>query len=216
MEFITPLVFIVVFLYSVVLHEIAHGFVANHFGDDTARVSGRLSFNPIVHIDPVGSILVPALLFFSSAGFLFGWAKPVPVNPYRLKGGKASYRWVTLAGIATNIVLAIIGALVLKVATQVYGFETNNLGVVVFGTIIQINLILAIFNAMPLPGFDGWNFLTTFGPFASLVKMTPLANPMFMARWGLMISIFLIFMFMPVISGIFLFVFGIFLQIFGI
>lgn len=216
MEIIIPLIFIVVFLYSVVLHEIAHGFVANHFGDDTARVSGRLSFNPIVHIDPVGSILVPALLFISSSGFLFGWAKPVPVNPYRLKNGKVSYRWVTLAGVGTNIVLAVIGALVLKVAVQIYGFDGNNLGVVFFSTIIQINLILAIFNSMPLPGFDGWNFLTTFNWFASIVKMTPLANPMFMARYGLMISILLVFLFLPVLSRIFFFVFGIFGQIFGI
>lgn len=216
MEAIIPLIFIIVFLYSVVLHEIAHGFVANYFGDDTARVSGRLSFNPIVHIDPVGSILVPVLLYISSTGFLFGWAKPVPVNPYRLKDGKKSYRWVTLAGIATNLALAVIGALVLKVAVQNFGYGANNLGVVFFSTIVQINLILGIFNAMPLPGFDGWNFLTTFNWFASLVKMTPLANPMFMAKWGLMISIFLIFMFMPILSRIFFFVFGIFGLIFGI
>jgi len=216
MEIIIPLIFIVVFLYSVVLHEIAHGFVANHFGDDTARISGRLSFNPIVHIDPIGSILVPTLLFFSQSGFLFGWAKPVPVNPHRLRGGKASYRFVTLAGIATNLVLAVIGALVLKVAINNFGFTDNNLGVVFFSTVIQINLILAIFNTMPLPGFDGWNFLSTFTPFAALIKMTPLGNPMFMARYGLMVSIFLIFLFMPLISGIFFFVFGIFGTIFGI
>src|SRR3989338_5942179 len=97
------LIYIIVFLYSVILHEIAHGFVANYFGDDTARISGRLSFNPIVHIDPVGSILVPAILVISGSGFLFGWAKPVPVNPYRLQGGPKAYRLVTLAGIATNL-----------------------------------------------------------------------------------------------------------------
>src|SRR3989344_7316105 len=101
MELLILLVSIIAFIGSVIVHEIAHGVVANWFGDDTAKVAGRLSLNPIVHIDPVGSILVPAILMVSGAGILFGWAKPVPVNSFRLRGGPASFRWVLLAGIAT-------------------------------------------------------------------------------------------------------------------
>lgn len=216
MEIIISLIYIAVFLYSVVLHEIAHGFVANKFGDDTAKTLGRLSLNPIIHIDPVGSILVPALLFFSQTGFMFGWAKPVPVNPHRLQGGKMAYRWVTLAGIGTNLALAITGAIVLKVAIEIFGYGSDNLGVVFFTIVVQINLVLAIFNLMPLPGFDGWNFLSTFDTFASIVRLTPLANPMFMAQYGFLISIVLVFLFMPVISGIFLLIFSSFGQFFGI
>lgn len=159
---ILVLIYIAVFLYSVILHEIAHGFVANHFGDDTARISGRLSLNPIVHLDLFGSILVPLLLFVSQSGFLFGWAKPVPVNPYRLKGGTAAYRWVTLAGVLTNFSLAILAALVLKVTLSYLGFTLNNLGVIFFMAVLRINLVLAIFNSLPMPGFDGFNFISTF------------------------------------------------------
>lgn len=209
-------IFIVAFIGSVILHEIAHGAVANIFGDDTARVSGRLSLNPIVHIDPIGSILVPVILFISQSGFLFGWAKPVPVNPYRLKGGSASYRWVTLAGVLTNLVLAVIAALVLKVTNQYLGFGPDNLGIVFFVTLMQINLVLAIFNSLPFPGFDGWNFLTTFGPTNRIISATPLANPLFMAQYGLVISIALIFLLMPLISSIFNYVFGLFITFFGL
>ena len=216
MDILSAVIFLVVFLYSVILHEVAHGFVAFYFGDDTAKVSGRLSLNPISHIDPVGSLLVPALLFFSHTGLLFGWAKPVPVNPYRLKNGKVAYRYVSLAGVTVNLLLAIAGALVFKLATQNFGLGENNLGVLVFTTLFQINLVLAIFNILPLPGFDGWNFLSTFSPVASLIQMTPLANPVIMAQYGLIISIFLVFLLMPVISQIFYFAVALFSLIFGI
>ena len=209
-------IFIAVFIYSVVLHEIAHGYVANRFGDDTARVSGRLSLNPLVHIDPVGSILVPAILIISGSGFLFGWAKPVPVNSSRLQGGVKAYRWVTLAGVTTNFVLAVIAALVFKATTQYLGFTENNLGVLFFVSMLQINLILAIFNCLPLPGFDGWNFLTTFRPFAEFINRTPLGNPMFMAQYGLFVAIILLFLLMPFIGTIFQTVFSYFTRFFGI
>ena len=209
-------IFIVAFIGSVILHEIAHGAVANYFGDDTARVAGRLSLNPIVHIDPIGSLLVPFFLFISNTGFLFGWAKPVPVNPHRLKGGAASYRWVTLAGITTNFVLAIIAALVLKVTTQQFGMTENNLGVLFFAMLMQINLVLGVFNLVPFPGFDGWNLLTTFSWFSRFIARTPLGNPMFMAQWGLFVSIGLLFLFLPAVSNLFLVVFRLFNHIFGL
>ena len=216
METFAFVIFVVAFIGSVILHEVAHGYVANLFGDDTAKVSGRLSLNPLVHIDPVGSILVPLLLYISNAGFLFGWAKPVPVNPYRLKGTPASYRWVSLAGVFTNFALALIAALVIKVTTQYLDLGINNLGVLFFVALLQINIILAVFNSLPLPGFDGWNFLTTFSPVANLMSQTPLANPLLMARYGLVISLVLLFALMPVVSLIFHYVLGLFSTIFGI
>ena len=216
MEALAFIIYIVAFLYSVILHEIAHGFVANQFGDDTARISGRLSLNPIAHIDPIGSIMVPLLLLISNSGFLFGWAKPVPVNPYRLRGGAASYRWVTIAGILTNFSLAVLAAIILKITTQYLGFAVNNLGVIFFTAILQINLVLAIFNSLPFPGFDGFNFLTTFKATAYFISRTPLANPLFMARYGLVFSILLIFLFMPIIGQIFSFIFSSFIKIFGL
>jgi Zn-dependent protease len=216
METIIFIIFLATFLYSVVLHEIAHGWVAYIFGDDTAKVSGRLSLNPIIHIDPIGSLLVPFILYFSNSGFLFGWAKPVPVNPFRLRGGATAFRWVSMAGIITNLILAILGALVLKVTTQTLNIAENNLGVIFFSAVMQINLVLAIFNLMPLPGFDGFNFLTTFGPINNLIKKSPLGSPYFMAQYGLIISIFILFLFMPYIGSLIGLVFGLFIRMFGL
>lgn len=216
MEALFFIIFIVAFIFSVILHEVAHGSVANFFGDDTARISGRLSLNPLVHIDPLGSILIPLLLMISNAGFIFGWAKPVPVNPYRLRGGAVSYRWVTLAGVLTNFSLAVVAALVLKVTTQYLGFTGNNLGVVFFIALLQVNIVLGVFNSLPLPGFDGFNFLTTFRPVIQFLKQTPLANPLFMVRYGLLISVLLLFLFMPWIGRFFSFIFSLFIKIFGL
>src|SRR3989344_3889746 len=216
MEGIIFLIYIVVFIGSVILHEIAHGFVANFFADDTARIAGRLSLNPVVHIDPVGSILVPLLLFVSNSGFLFGWAKPVPVNAYRLRGGASAYRLVSLAGIATNLILAIIGILMLKLTTQTLLIPANNLGVFFFQLLFQINLVLAVFNLMPLPGFDGYNFLTTFSQIGRLISQTPLGNPLFMMRYGLVVSILLLFLVLPIIFLIINYIFGIFIKVFGL
>ncbi len=216
MDTIVFIIFLVVFLYSVILHEIAHGYVANIFGDDTAKISGRLTLNPIPHIDPIGSFLVPFMLYISNSGFLFGWAKPVPVNPFRLKGGAGAFRWVALSGIITNFVIAVLGALVLKIATQYLGYGANNLGVIFFTAVIRINLVLAIFNLLPLPGFDGFNFLMTFNLIGNFLKKTPLGNPIFMAQYGLLLSILLIFIFMEPIGWLIGSVFGLIIMIFGL
>jgi Zn-dependent protease len=216
MEFLVFLIYIAVFLYSVILHEIAHGWTANYFGDDTARISGRLSFNPLAHIDPVGSILVPFLLYFSQSGFLFGWAKPVPVNPYRLRGGLFSYRWVAAAGVLTNFFLAVVSALVIKLTIQFFGLAANNLGVLFFTAALQINLVLAVFNFLPMPGFDGFNFLTTFKPVNQLLGKISFSKSVFLAQYGLVISIFFLFLLMPYISLLIGLIFKIFIQFFGI
>ncbi|MFA6322394.1 MAG: site-2 protease family protein, partial [Candidatus Buchananbacteria bacterium] len=180
------------------------------------KISGRLSLNPLIHIDPIGSILVPTLLYLSQSGFLFGWAKPVPVNPFKLRGGAAAFRWVSLAGVLTNFLLAIAAAIIIKAASLFLGSMSNNLGIIFFTSILQINLVLAIFNLLPLPGFDGFNFLSTFPILGNLIKKTPLGNPLFMANYGLIISIFILFIFMPYISWFISWVFALFVRFFAI
>jgi Zn-dependent protease len=145
---ILPLVFAITF------HEAAHGFVAHHFGDDTAWQLGRVSFNPLKHIDPVGTIVLPAILLLSHAPFLFGYAKPVPVNFRNLRNPRLDMVWVAAAGPATNIVLALLAAasfhllnLVPEGAAQ---WTADNLK-----NALVINVVLAIFNLIPIPPLDG-------------------------------------------------------------
>ncbi|OGY47075.1 MAG: hypothetical protein A2840_02660 [Candidatus Buchananbacteria bacterium RIFCSPHIGHO2_01_FULL_47_11b] len=214
LEVIIFIIYIAVFLYSVILHEIAHGFVALKFGDDTARLSGRLSLNPLVHIDPFGSVLLPLLLYFST-GFAFGYAKPVPVNPYRLSGGSAAYRWVSVAGILTNLALALISAAVLRI-TDLIGVGGSTAGVFFFQIAFILNIVLAVFNAMPFPGFDGFNFLSTFGFFERIFRSTPLANPLFMARYGLLVSLLIIFLAWPIVQTVIVFIINLISAVFGI
>ncbi|OGY46769.1 MAG: hypothetical protein A3A24_02895 [Candidatus Buchananbacteria bacterium RIFCSPLOWO2_01_FULL_46_12] len=216
MSAIILLIYLSVFLYSVILHEIAHGFVAYRFGDDTAKASGRLSFNPLIHIDLFGSILVPLLLLISQSSFLFGWAKPVPVNPYRLHGGQYAYRLVTAAGVLTNLALALASGLILKIATQVFDLPPTNLGVIFFASAFFINIILAVFNCLPLPNFDGFNFLTTFSLPGNILRKTPLANPLFMVQYGLLVSLLLLFLLFPLINQVIVLVLSWMAYLFGI
>ncbi len=137
-----------ILLISIVLHEFAHGWVANHFGDPTARLAGRLSLNPIKHIDPFGSVILPALLVLIRSPFLFGWAKPVPVNFWQLRNPKKDMIWVGLAGPAVNLALAGFCSVCLRFPLPGYVYK-------ILGTAIFINLLLAVFNMIPIPPLDG-------------------------------------------------------------
>ncbi len=144
-------------LFAIVLHEVAHGWVADKLGDNTARFMGRLTLNPLKHIDPIGTILIPIVLLVSGSPFLFGYAKPVPVNFGKLNNPKRDMIWVALAGPVTNLILALISALVLAVAVQMpasTSWVTEPLALMCQASII-INMVLCIFNLLPLPPLDG-------------------------------------------------------------
>jgi Zn-dependent protease len=152
-------------LVAIVFHEVAHGWVANRLGDPTAARMGRLTLNPIAHIDPIGTILLPALLIISNAPFLFGYAKPVPVNFQNLNNPKRDMVWVALAGPVTNLLLALGCVLVLGTGLGLMGNGTNASSsalvdffapvVLMAKNGVLINIVLAVFNALPLPPLDG-------------------------------------------------------------
>lgn len=159
--FETIAVAIIPMVYAVVLHEIAHGWTAWRLGDDTAWRMGRLSLNPVKHIDPVGTILVPIILLLV-AGFAFGWAKPVPVNFSRLHHPRRDMVWVAVAGPAANLLMAIFWGIVLKLTTllpdSAGGIAYAFFYMALFG--IMVNIILMVFNLIPLPPADGGRIAT--------------------------------------------------------
>ncbi len=152
------LILILVLLVSIVLHELAHAWVARREGDDTAERLGRITLNPVRHLDPIGSLVVPAVLASIPGGFIFGWAKPVPVNPNNFRDPVWSDVRVSLAGIAVNLCLAVAFALLLVPIAGMAGPGSSDLwGVLYQGAFygVIINLILAIFNLIPVPPLDG-------------------------------------------------------------
>ena len=146
---------IAILVMSVVIHEVSHGYVAGMLGDPTARLAGRLSLNPLRHLDPIGSIIVPIITAFS--GFTFGWAKPVPVNPYNLKGGQRGEGIVAAAGPLSNLLIALIFGLIIRfgVAGGLLSLSILNISAI----IVLINITLCVFNLMPAPPLDGSKIL---------------------------------------------------------
>ncbi|AQZ98324.1 site-2 protease family protein [Comamonas kerstersii] len=167
----TVLIYALPVLFSITVHEAAHGYAARYFGDYTATMLGRVTLNPIKHIDPIGTILMPLLLYFSTSGaFLFGYAKPVPVNFSHLRRPKRDMIWVALAGPASNFVQAIAWALLLVVlvATNVeerFFMEMARAGVLV-------NLVMWAFNLFPLPPLDGGRILVGLLPTKAAISFS--------------------------------------------
>ena len=186
-----------IIIYSIILHEIAHGYAAYIQGDQTANRAGRLTLNPIPHIDMMGSVIVP-LLAFLTAGTFFGWAKPVPYNPYNIRK-QIGLAFVASAGILTNLLLALLAGIAFKVL-YLQGVLTPELGKAIF-TIISVNVSLAFFNLIPIPPFDGMAILEALFP-RLRIQSNVIYNPLYMIGAILGASV-LYSIFMPhIFSGI--------------
>lgn len=183
---------LLILLFSAVLHEIAHGYLAERFGDPTARLAGRLTLNPIKHIDPFMSILFPLFLRISGSPVIFGGAKPVPVDPYNLKEGRKDIALVALAGPITNVIIAILASFSYRFLQTPYALHTlptdaMTFLVWLFGTIIYYNLLLAIFNLLPIPPLDGSKV------FALLLPEKEANTYLSLSQFGMVILLFLLF-----------------------
>ena len=185
---------IIVLIFSVVIHEIAHGAVANSLGDPTAKLAGRLTLNPLSHLDLFGSFIIPLFLIVTT-GIGFGYAKPVPINPFNFRDQKYGMIKVAVAGVAANFALAIIFGLILRVllhSTIFVNPDFNNLLAIIVGT----NLWLAVFNLVPIPPLDGSHVLFAFLP------RSQEDFKIFLQRYGFIFFIFFIFYFSGIISPI--------------
>lgn len=179
-------------IFAITLHEAAHGYAARHFGDPTAWQEGRISLNPLRHIDPVGTLLVPAIILITShfaagSAMLFGWAKPVPVNFGRLRNPKRDMLWVAAAGPASNLFMALCWALVLKLVISmpigVYSLPLAKMSEIG----ISVNVLLMVLNLLPLPPLDGGRIAVSLLPHALAWKFAQLE------RWGFPILLLLLF-----------------------
>ena len=182
----TVLIYALPVLFAITVHEAAHGYAARHFGDNTAYMMGRITLNPIKHIDPVGTILMPIMLYFATSGaFLFGYAKPVPVNFGHLRNPKRDMVWVALAGPASNFIQAIVWAVVMitLVGTGVeerFFLEMARAGVLV-------NLVMWAFNLFPVPPLDGGRILVGLLPWRQAQMVSRLEPYGFFIVMGLVI-----------------------------
>ena len=200
---ITVIFFIAILIMSVVIHEVSHGFAAEKLGDPTARLAGRLTLNPIPHIDPIGSIIVPAFLALSPGGFIFGWAKPVPYNPYNLKDQKWGPAIVAAAGPVSNLFMAVVFGLILRFGGAILPSAFLEMSVY----IVLINIVLAVFNLIPVPPLDGSKVLSAFLPYKYAHIMDSFQ------QYGLFILLFIVFFawsfIQPIINGLFPLITGI-------
>ena len=177
---------IVILIFSAVIHEVAHGAMASRLGDPTAKYSGRLTLNPIKHLDFFGSLILPALMLLVTRGQgpIFGWAKPVPINPYNFRDQKYGSAKVAVSGPAANFVIALFFGLVLRFLPAIPALSGLDL---IFSYIVYINLLLTVFNLLPIPPLDGSHILFTFLPQgAENVKAV-------LNQFGLFILLFVIF-----------------------
>lgn len=176
----------IIFILSIIVHEVAHGIAAEREGDPTARMLGRITLNPLKHLDWVGSIVLPLILYISHAGVIFGWAKPVPYNPENLKRGNKSVAIVSIAGIIVNLSIAVIFGIVIRIAA-ISGVTSESF-FSISSLIVYINVVLAFFNAIPIAPLDGFRFLGAVLPYRFNATMR------FIERYSLPLLLIFIFL----------------------
>lgn len=199
-------------VFAITVHEVAHGLVARQFGDRTAEMQGRLSLNPIRHIDPIGTVVVPVILLWLG-GFLFGWAKPVPVDSRNMRNPRGNMVWVSAAGPAANILMALTWAL-LMLLSQRFGNGTAGEWIAQMAWVgIWFNVVLAVFNMLPIPPLDGGQVLTNLLPRGPVSEFLDRVAP-----FGLFIVLGLVAtgLLSPIISRPVLALIGIIAGIFGL
>ena len=161
--------YFIVLIFSIIVHEVAHGLAAEREGDATARMLGRITLNPLKHIDWFGSVILPLMLILTNAGFVVGWAKPVPYNPDNLKHGEKSVAKVAIAGIVVNLGIAVVFGLLIRVLLLT-GYV--NVAIIdIASIIVLVNIVLGLFNAIPLAPLDGFRFLSAVLPWRAQTTM---------------------------------------------
>src|SRR3990172_3306351 len=205
MQEINTIFYIVILIMSVIIHEISHGYAAKFLGDNTAEYAGRLTLNPLKHLDPIGSVLVPLILIISKAGFVFGWAKPVPYNEFNLRNRKWGTVVVASAGIISNLTLALLFGLLIRISISMDFASPAFLSI--SGLIVLVNIVLGIFNLIPIPPLDGSKILF------SLLPAGWRRVQIILEQYSLVFLIIFIFFFFqylsPVIFGLFKFLTGV-------
>ncbi len=174
---------LIILLFSVIIHEISHGSVAYALGDSTAKDAGRLTLNPLKHLDPFGSIVLPLLLLLFTAGQgpIFGWAKPVPINPYNFRNQKWGIVRVAIAGPAANFLLAMVFGLLIRFSFFPFQFSS------LFSEVVFINLLLGLFNLVPISPLDGFNF------FFNILPDSFWRIKVVLQQYGIFILVFFVF-----------------------
>lgn len=195
--------YIFILVLSVVAHEISHGYMAQHLGDPTARLAGRLTWNPLKHLDPMGSFFIPFSLYFLTGGkFVIGWAKPVPYNPYNLRDQKWGDAKVALAGPMTNIAIALVFGLLTRFADGLFSGPVLS----IMHTIVFVNVLLAVFNLIPIPPLDGSKVLMNILPLRQRYIID------YLERYSLFFIVFFVLVlwqfFMPLVELVFRLIVG--------
>ena len=169
------ILFMVALIFSLSVHESAHAWTSNYFGDDLARLQGRISLNPVAHVDPIGTLLFPAIAFFTGAPVI-GWAKPTPVNPLRWRNKRVANFWVSIAGVICNFIIAIVAGIIIRIlfGLHIIGFDLSPVrypdsllvegAVKLLLTFFQLNVALGVFNLIPIPPLDGSKVLQSILP----------------------------------------------------
>lgn len=197
---------IAILVMSVVIHEVSHGFMANALGDPTAKYAGRLTLNPIPHIDPFGSIILPFILSLLPGGIIFGWAKPVPINPYNLRDQKWGPGLVAAVGPFANVVVAVVFGLIIR-STSLVPFVFPPAFFEIATLVVLLNIVLAVFNLVPIPPLDGSKVLFAFLPYhLDYIQQ-------FLEQYGFILLLIFIFFLFPFLYPIIDFLFRLFTGI---